>query len=113
MAQMCCWSYLRSTDRRLLPVYGKYDLSSWRLNLIGYEEPNIVELRASLGKQIISELPVKFRLQNKGRFVAITFSRKVLAVCDTLEDLNKAIAKMTLKENYYIERIGYSTITQI
>jgi hypothetical protein len=113
MAQSCCCSFLRSNGRRLLPVYGKYDLSSWRLNSAGYEEPNIIELRAALGRQIISELPAKFRSENKGRFVAITFTRKVLAICETLEDLNKEIAKKKLRENYYIERIGYTSITQI
>ena len=112
MAQQCCCSFFKAGERKIFPVYGKYDLSLWRLNS-GNEEPNIVELRAALGKQIISELPAKFSSKNTGRFVAVTFTRKILAVCDTLEDLNKQIAKKKLRENYYIERIGYSTITQI
>ena len=112
MAQSCHCSFLNPDEKRGLPIYSKYEISSWRLNW-GYEEPNIVELRASLGRQIISELPAKFTLNNKGRFIAVTFSRKILAVCDTLEDLNLQIAKKKLKENYYIERLGHDAITQI
>jgi len=93
--------------------YGKYDLNLRRSLLVDYEEPSAVELRATFGRQIVSKLPTEFRSENNGRFIAITFTGKVLAVCDTLESLNKEIAKKTLKENYYIERIGYSTIAQI
>ena len=78
-----------------------------------YEEPNVVEVRATLGRQIVSYLPAQFRKENNGRFVAVTFTGRVLAVCNTLGSLNKEIAEKNLKENYYIERLGYSEIAQI
>jgi len=98
---------------KILSSYAKYDLSLRRTILIDYEEPTDVELRATLGKQIVSNLPTRFKKENNGRFIAVTFTNKVLAVCDSLESLNKEIAKKNLKENYYIERLGYSAIAQI
>jgi hypothetical protein len=71
------------------------------------------ESKAKLGRQIVSNFPVKFRSENKGRFIAVTFTGVVLAVCDTLEGLNKEIVKRNVKENYYIERIGYHEVAQI
>ena len=91
----------------------KYDFSLRRPLLADIEEPSAVELRASLGRQIVSKLPLQFRLENDGRFIAVTFTGKVLTVCDTLEALNKEIAEMHLKENYYIERFGHRIIAQI
>jgi hypothetical protein len=81
--------------------------------LVDSEEPNAVELRAILGRQMVSKLPTRFSAENKNRFVAVTYTGKVLAVCNTLEALNKEIAGKHLKENYYIERLGHSTIAQI
>lgn len=98
-------------DRRLLS--SKYDFCLRRPLLADYEEPNAVELRANLGRQVVSKLPTRFRIENNGRFIAVTYTGKVLAVCNTLEALNKEIAEMHLKENYYIERLGFSTIAQI
>jgi hypothetical protein len=113
MAQMGCCSYFRHAERRSTLICSKYD-SYLRKSLLGnYEQPSTVELRAVLGRQIVSELPKGFKSKNYGRFVAVTFTGKVLAVCDTLESLNNEIVKKNLKENYYIERIGYRTITQI
>jgi len=100
-------------EGKILSSYGKYDLGLRRSVFVDYEEPNVVEARATLGRQIISNLPMRFREENNGRFIAVTYTGKVLAVCNTLEALNKEIAKMHLKENYYIERLGYSTIAQI
>lgn len=76
------------------------------------EEPN-VEMKARMGRQIVATLPAKFKSDNQGRYVAVTFSNKVLAVCDTLEALNRELANQDLKENYYIKRIGYLAITQV
>lgn len=85
----------------------------FRPSLITVEEPANVEVKAMLGRQIVSNLPLHFRMDNKGRFVAVTFTGNILAVCDTLEDLNKELVRKDIKENYYIERIGYSAIAQI
>jgi len=88
------------------------DFKLWHMLQAGYEE-TAVEMKAKLGRQIVSNLPAQFRADNRGRFVAVTFTGKKLAVCDTLEALNKEIAEKKIKENYYIERIGYDIITQI
>jgi len=113
MAQMGCCSYLRRAERTLTLICGKYDVYLRKSLLVNYDVPSDVELRAALGREIVSKLPTHFRSENNGRFIAVTFTGKVLAVCDTLESLNKEIEKKNLKENYYIERIGYRTITQI
>ena len=100
-------------ERKILSSYSKYDLGLRRLLLGEYEEPTGVELRATLGRQIVSNLPTRFRKENNGRFIAVTYTGKVLAVCNTLEALNKEVGEKHIKENYYIERFGHSTITQI
>jgi len=111
MAQTGYCSFLRSSE--WTPCYGKYDFNLRRSLLADFEEPDIVELRAVMGRQIISALSARLKSDNNGRFIAVTFTRRVLAICDTLEALNREIAGMHLKENYYIERFGYSTIAQI
>lgn len=72
-----------------------------------------VEVKVAEGKEIISNLSDQFKTKNNGRFIAVTFTRKVLAVCDTLEALNREVAKKGLTENYYIGRLGYDEIAQI
>ena len=71
------------------------------------------EMMAKKGKQIISNLPTKFQSDNYGKFVAVTFTGKILVICDSLEELYREIAKKNLKENCYIERIGHNVIAQI
>jgi len=100
-------------EERISPFCSKYDLDLWKSLLVDYEELSVVELKANMGRQIVSKLPVRFRKENRGRFIAVTFTGKVLVVSDTLEALNKEIAKKNMKENYYIERIGYESIAQI
>lgn len=94
-------------------ISDKYDFGFRTSLQQNIEELNDVDLRAILGKQIISKMPTLFKIRNKGRFVAVTFTGKVLAVCATLEALNKEIAGKHIKENYYIERLGYDSITQL
>lgn len=93
--------------------YHKYDLDFWKCLSSEGAEPNIIELKADLGRQIVSNLPFEFKVKNHGQFIAVTFTGKILTVCDTLKALNEEIAKKELKENYYIGRIGYRTIAQI
>lgn len=72
-----------------------------------------VERKAEMGRAIVAELATDFMQRNQGRFIAVTFRKKVLAVCDTLEALNKELARGDIKENYYIERIGHDVIAQV
>jgi hypothetical protein len=97
--------------RRLLA--NKYDCGLRRPLSVNPEEPNAVEFRAMIGRTIVSALKKQFRIENNGKFVAVAYTGRVLAVCGNLEELNQKIAGMQLKENYYIERLGHSTITQI
>jgi len=97
--------------RRLLA--NKYDFGLRRPLSVNVDEPNAVEFRAMLGRTIVSTLKKQFRIENNGKFVAVTYTGKVLAVCSSLEELNPKIAGMHLKENYYVERLGHSTIAQI
>jgi len=94
-------------------VSNKYDFDLWGCRSEGLEELSATDLRVMLGKQIIAQLPAHFRLENKGQFIAVTYTGKVLAVCNSLEALNGKIAQMHPKENYYIERLGHPTIAQI
>jgi len=94
-------------------VWDKYACGLRRSLSKEIEELSAVDLRAILGRQIVSKLSTQYRLENNGRFIAVTYTSKVLAVCNTLESLNKEIAGMHLKENYYIERLGHNTIAQI
>ena len=77
------------------------------------EQPSDVQLRANLGRQIISRLPTSYKIRNKGRFVAVTFRGRIISLSDTLEALNQNVAKKGLKENYYIARLGFDEIAQI
>jgi hypothetical protein len=104
-------SHFGFCERRLFA--SKYDIGFCKPQLVSFEEPSAVELRASLGREIVASLPRLFREKNNGQFVAVTYTGKVLTVCSNLEELNKKIAEMHLHENYYIERLGYATIAQI
>jgi hypothetical protein len=104
-------SYLGFCKRRLLA--SKYDFGFWKSQLVNFEEPNAVELRSTLGREIVSNLPRSFKKENNGRFVAVTYTSKVLAVCDSLDALHTKLAKINPNENYYIARLGYSTVAQI
>ena len=117
MAQMSHCSYLMHyrtiMPRTITPTCcGRYDAYLRKSLLDSYEESS-VELRATLGRQIVSKLPSQFSAENNGRFIAVTYTGRVIAVCNTLEALNKKVAEKHVKENYYIERLGYSTIAQI
>lgn len=94
------------------PYTSYFDLLKCHLREL-VEEPNTFELKADLGRQIISNLSTDFKLKNNGKFTAVTFTSKILAVCNTLEELNRKLAKIDLTENYYIERIGFKTIAQV
>jgi len=118
MTLNCC-SCFQHVEGRPAQIYGKYSIYDSYMRkspLVSFEKPSIVQLRASLGKGIVANLPAAFKKKNEGRFVAVTFSGSIIAVCDTLEALNKEIVKKKLRENrenYYIERIGYPVVTQI
>lgn len=105
-----CPSYRSYETRRL---YHRFDPHLWKCLPELSEEPSTVELKADLGRYIVANLSSVFKSKNHGRFVAVTFSGKILTVCNTLETLNNEIAKKKMKENYYIARIGYNTIAQL
>jgi len=93
--------------------YHKYAPNLWKCLVTESEGLDAVKLRANLGRQVVSNLPFEFISENHGRFVAVTFTGKILTVCDTLTALSKEIAKLDMTENYYVARIGYRTIAQI
>ena len=92
-----------------------FEAAPWYLSVVATqaEEESELEMQAKLGEAAVLRLPVKFRQENHGRYIAITFSAKILAVSDTLEELNQKLADMELSENYYLHRIGFPTITEI
>ena len=77
------------------------------------EEPNEVTIKAERGALMVSQLPDNFKAINSGKFIAMTFSGKILAIRENLKDLNEQLAKIDVMENYYIERIGFGIMTQI
>jgi hypothetical protein len=115
MTLRCC-SCFGYAERQLSHAYGQYgycDSYVRKSQLVGFEQPSSIQLRANLGRQIISRLPTSYKVKNKGRFIAVTFTGRIIAVNDTLEVLNKNVARMGLKENYYIARLGFDEIAQI
>jgi hypothetical protein len=113
-------SYCTFYEKPESPIHLACDYNLWlrpvlaKMMSLDYEyEESDVEMRARLGRQIVSNLPIQFRENNKGRFIAVTFRGRVLSVCDTLESLNRELAGRKIEENYYIERIGYTAIAQV
>lgn len=66
-----------------------------------------------LGEKLISHLPAEFKSKNRGKFIAITYDNKILAVCDSLAILNEELCRIDPHQNYYIARIGYDSIARI
>ena len=50
---------------------------------------------------------------SKDKGLGITLSGNVLTIKNTLIELNDYLNTVDLKENYYVERIGYKSITTI
>ena len=88
-------------------------ITNWNIVEPTIEVPTDVVLKAQIGRQIVSRFPESFLEENRGRFVAVTFKGKFLTVSDTLHDLIEELSTLDLKEDYYIERIGYKSIAQI
>jgi hypothetical protein len=107
-----CFGYAGRTSNG----YGKYGFCESHIRsfpIVSFNEPDTIEMRVSLGKDIISHLPEAFKQRNKGRFLAVTLSGNVVAVCPSLEALNEEIVRKQIRENYYIERLGHSTMADI
>jgi len=92
--------------QRPKPKESKSDLKESALDL---------ESKVKLGQKINDNLPDKFKRENKGKFIAITFDGHLLALGETLESLNQRLASMSaeLHENYYIGRIGFTSTAEI
>jgi hypothetical protein len=66
-----------------------------------------------IGRSLISSLPVDFKIQHRGQFVAIKYNGEIVAESDTLEQLHEQINRQGIEDDCYIERIGYSYIAKV
>ena len=115
MTIKCCVCHGKVEGTRAFGIYGKYGFCGFmhKPSFANFDQPSSLELRVALGKEIVSKLPNKMKRENNGRFIAITLkSGKVIAICDSIESLNKQIRTQQIRENYYIERLGYSTFAE-
>lgn len=71
------------------------------------------EIAGIIGKALVSRLSEKFRMDNRGRFIAINYSGQIMAISDTLEGLNKELVSKGVEEDCYTERLGYDVITTL
>ena len=104
------------------PAHRRYELQHhfyppdvYRLRQIEFEVPKInpTELKAIKGMEIINAMPLEFKKRNRGKFIAITYTGKILLLSESLISLNEGLSKIEIDENYYIDKIGYKTITKI
>jgi len=72
-----------------------------------------LEREVKLGEKLIDNLPSDFKSKNMGKFIAITYDGKILAVCDSLLELNEELCCIKPNENYYLARIGHSSICKL
>ena len=67
----------------------------------------------NLGRKLVSKLPLKFREENRGKFVAVGLkSGKVLAIKDSLDSMNQELAVNRPNEDYYLEHLGFEYVTE-
>jgi hypothetical protein len=72
------------------------------------------EMIADIGEEAISKQGPEFIAANIGRFVAVSLaSDKILAMADTMEQLNQELVKKKIKENCYVKKLGSSTVAEI
>jgi len=74
---------------------------------------SILREEADLGEKVVNALPKRFLRRNHGKYLAITYSGKRLALEDTLGELNEHLAREMPDENYYVCRIGYPSLSRI
>lgn len=72
-----------------------------------------LEIEAKLGEELISRLPHELKSRNIGKFIAITYDNKILAICDSLEILNEKLRHEKPRQNYYMAKIGHDSIARI
>jgi hypothetical protein len=68
---------------------------------------------AEIGERLVSELAEQFLKKNKGRFIAISLEGKIIAVADTMRELNDRLAKLGKHETSYIKRVGFDYIAEL
>lgn len=74
---------------------------------------SMLQREARLGEKTVSTLPKRFLQDNHGKYLAIYYSGKVLAIADTLGELNDKLAEAKPRENYYLCRLGYPSLCRI
>ena len=72
-----------------------------------------LEQECKLGEKLINNLPSDFKDKNKGKFIAITYGNEILAVRDSLLELNEELCRIKPDRNYYLARIGHSSICKL
>jgi len=120
----------RQETERLLPIVLKIS-EKYNHNLLNYvktidilcNRERIEEIKELIhtnavvaeiiGKSLVADIPLEFKVQNIGRFIAINYNGSIVAKSDTLEGLHNEIDKKGIENDCYIDRIGYNTIAKI
>ncbi|GAF75600.1 unnamed protein product [marine sediment metagenome] len=102
------------------PIATFQDFHHWSEPLVckyiigdGSESISNKQIRIQLGKQIVASLPIKTLKENFGKFIAVSFSGKIITINESFQELNKEIISQGLTENFYVTRIGHESLTNI
>jgi len=67
-----------------------------------------------IGKSLVKELPLEYKSQHNGEFVAISYNDgSIIAESNSLKELHDRIDEKGIRDDYYIYRIGYDYIAKI
>ena len=69
-----------------------------------------VDKKAELGRKIISDLPFQLKFQNAGRFIAVFLNGEIIAITNTLEELDSILEEKQMSGDYYLGEIGKDSI---
>ena len=101
------------------PLFKMSDYYPQRSKLCRLPETGEISLELQLqaeviqGEELVGGLSSRFLKRNHGKYMAITYGGKILALERTLEKLNGRLSKIEIKENYYLCRIGFSSLGRV
>ena len=76
------------------------------------EEEVALRVMAEHAHQAIENLDADFKKANKGKFIVMSYSGKVLALGNTMEEIAVVLKERNIHENAHIERLGYKYVAK-
>jgi len=74
---------------------------------------NNPKIAGIVGRVLIAELPIEYRINNIGRFIAIDYEGHVIDEANTLAELNDKLHKQKSRHDWYVARLGHSYLTRV